>query len=168
MNVAREKGILVRPELMVQLEGDVHSPEVGYPVIQRLLASREQFTAVVAFNDMSAMGVIRALQDLGIHVPDDVSVIGFDDIEAASYNIPRLTTIQQPLSEMGKIAARCVLNRLHGTEKFREEITVEPSLVVRESTQVIGRARPRAWDGKLPATRSSIRSRAGLRPNASS
>ena len=149
MNVALEKGILVRPELVVQLEGDVHSPEVGYPVIQRLVASREQFTAVVAFNDMSAIGVIRALQDLGIHVAADVSVIGFDDIEAASYNIPRLTTIRQPLSEMGEIAARCLLNRLKGTEKFREEITVEPSLVVRESTQELGRPRAHALSGAV-------------------
>jgi LacI family transcriptional regulator len=135
----------------------VHSPEVGYPAIQRLVANREQFTAVVAFNDMSAIGIIRALQDLGIQVPSDVSVIGFDDITAASYNFPRLTTIRQPLSEMGKIAARCVLSRLHGTEKFGEEITVEPNLVVRESTQVVGRPRARTPGRKLPAVRRSVR-----------
>jgi len=137
MNVARERGIQVPPELVVQLHGDVHSPELGYPVIQQLVANRAKFTAVVAFNDMSAIGTIRALRDLGIGVPGDVSVTGFDDITAASYNIPRLTTIHQPLWEMGKIAAQCVLDRLNGTERFRQEITVEPSLVVRESTQAI-------------------------------
>jgi len=92
---------------------------------------------VVAFNDLSAIGAIRALQDFGIRVPADVSVMGFDDIEAAAFNNPRLTTIRQPLAEMGRLAAQCVLNRLHGTKKFLEQITVEPQLIVRESTQAV-------------------------------
>ena len=141
MEVAREKRIPVKPELVIQLAGDVHSPKLGYPVIQELLARRAYFTAVVAFNDMSAIGIIRALQDLKMSVPDDVSVIGFDDIEAAAFTVPRLTTVRQPLAEMGTIAAQCVLNRLNRTEKFRTEITVEPSLVVRESTQAIPQKR---------------------------
>ncbi len=135
VNVAGEIGIPIRPELVVQLDRDVSSPELGYPVIQQLLSNRARFTAVVAFNDMSAIGAIRALQDFGLRVPGDVSVIGFDDIRAAAFNNPRLTTIRQPLSNMGRIAAQCILNRLHGTERFREQITVEPELVVRESTQ---------------------------------
>jgi DNA-binding LacI/PurR family transcriptional regulator len=135
VNVAGEIGIPIRPELVVQLDRDVSSPELGYPVIQQLLSNRARFTAVVAFNDMSAIGAIRALQDFGMRVPDDVSVVGFDDIKAAAFNNPRLTTIRQPLSNMGRIAAQCVLNQLHGTERFREQITVEPELVVRESTQ---------------------------------
>ena len=157
MEIAREKGISVPSEFVVQLTGDTHSPELGYPVIQQLIARKAQFTAVVAFNDMSAIGMIRALQDLNLRVPDDVSIVGFDDIEAAGFTIPRLTTVRQPLSEMGKIAARCVLNRLHRTEKFREEITVEPSLVVRESTQAVTRKKTRQSDGKQPAVHSSMR-----------
>jgi DNA-binding LacI/PurR family transcriptional regulator len=137
VQVAREKGIPIRPELIVQLDRDVSSPELGYPVIQHLFSNREQFTAVVAFNDMSAIGAIRALQDFGMRVPGDVSVIGFDDIKAAEFNNPRLTTIRQPLSNMGRIAAQCVLNRIHEREKFRKRIVVEPELVVRESTQAI-------------------------------
>lgn len=137
MEVAREKGIPIRAELVVQLAGDVHSPELGYPVIRQLLARQERFTAVVAFNDMSAIGIIRALQDLKMNVPGDVSIIGFDDIEGAAFTIPRLTTVRQPLAEMGRIAAQCILNRLHRTQKFRPEITVEPSFVVRESTQAV-------------------------------
>jgi len=139
LEVARERDIPVEPELVVQLTSDTHSPGLGYPVVQQLLARKAQFTAVVAFNDMSAIGIIRALQDFNIHVPRDVSVIGFDDVEAAAYTVPRLTTVRQPLSEMGRIAAQCVLNRLHGTEKFKSEIMVEPSFVIRESTQVISR-----------------------------
>jgi DNA-binding LacI/PurR family transcriptional regulator len=137
--VAQEIGIPIRPELIVQLDRDVNSPELGYPVVQHLLSNREQFTAVVAFNDMSAIGAIRALQDFGLRVPGDVSVIGFDDIKAAAFSNPRLTTIRQPLSNMGRIAAQCLLNRIHGTERFREEIMVEPELVVRESTQATER-----------------------------
>jgi DNA-binding LacI/PurR family transcriptional regulator len=142
VDVAQEVGIPIRPELIVQLDRDLSSPELGYPVIQQLLSNRARFTAVVAFNDLSAIGAIRALQDFGIRVPADVSVMGFDDIEAAAFNNPRLTTIRQPLAEMGRLAAQCVLNRLHGTKKFLEQITVEPQLIVRESTQAVEQKNP--------------------------
>ncbi len=134
VQVAREMSIPIDPKLVVQLERDINSPELGYPVMQHLLAARTWFTAVVAFNDMSAIGAIRALQDFGLRVPLDVSVIGFDDINAAAFNNPRLTTIRQPLAQMGRVAAQCVLNRLHASETFREQITIEPGLIVREST----------------------------------
>src|SRR5260370_11959935 len=145
VQVARELGIAIRSEVTVQRDGDVSSPELGYPVIQHLLSNREQFTAVVAFNDMSAIGAIRALQDSGMQVPADVSVIGFDDINAAAFNHPRLTTIRQPLANMGRMAAQCVLNRIHGREKFRKQIIVEPELVVRDATRAI---KPRHQPGK--------------------
>jgi DNA-binding LacI/PurR family transcriptional regulator len=135
VQVAREMGITIDPKLVVQLERDISSPELGYPVMQHLLADHMRFTAVVAFNDMSAIGAIRALQDFGLRVPADVSVIGFDDIHAAAFNNPRLTTIRQPLTQMGRIAAQYALNRVHGSEPFREQITIEPELVARESTQ---------------------------------
>ena len=134
----------------MQLDRDVSSPELGYPVIQHLLANRQQFTAVVAFNDMSAIGAIRALQDSGMKVPADVSVIGFDDINAAAFNNPRLTTIRQPLANMGRMAAQCVLNRIHGREKFRKQIVVEPELVVRESTRAIQPGNEHSKTDKLP------------------
>ncbi len=150
VQVAREVGIAIRPELTVQLDRDVSSPELGYPVIQHLLSNREQFTAVVAFNDMSAIGAIRALQDSGLQVPADVSVIGFDDINAAAFNNPRLTTIRQPLANMGRMAAQCVLNRIHGRERFRKQIIVEPELVVRESTRAIQPGNPPGKTNKPP------------------
>ncbi len=134
VEVAHEMSIAIDLKLVVELERDIISPELGYPVMQKLLAEHLRFTAVVAFNDMSAIGAIRALQDFGLRVPEDVSVIGFDDITAAAFNNPRLTTIRQPLNHMGKMAAQYTLNRIHGTEPFREEITIEPELVVREST----------------------------------
>jgi DNA-binding LacI/PurR family transcriptional regulator len=137
VSAAREIGITIRPELVVQLDRDISSPELGYPVVQHLLSNGLTFTALVAFNDMSAIGAIRALQDIGLSVPGDVSVIGFDDIRVAAFNNPRLTTIRQPLSNMGRIAAQCVLSQLNGTEQFRKQILVEPELAVRESTRSI-------------------------------
>jgi LacI family transcriptional regulator len=137
VQTARETGITIDPALIVQLSRDISSPELGYPVIQQLLTGGQKFTAVVSFNDMSAIGAIRALQDFGLRVPADVSVIGFDDINAAAFNNPRLTTIRQPLSNIGRIAAQCVLNQIHRSEQFRKEITVEPELIVRESTSTV-------------------------------
>jgi LacI family transcriptional regulator len=134
VKVAKELGIEIKPELVITLDRDMSSPELGYPVVQQLLATKEQFTALVTFNDISAMGSIRALQDFGLSVPTDVSVVGFDDIKAAAYTLPRLTTINQPLAEIGRIATQSLLNRIHGTATPRDEIMVEPRLVVREST----------------------------------
>lgn len=131
--VARELGIEIRPELTVQLERDLTSPELGYPVVQQLLAQRKKFTALVSFNDMSAIGAIRALRDAGLSVPDDVSIIGFDDIKFAAYYSPRLTTIRQPLREMGETAARILIKRVQG-ERHKAQVPVAPELVVRETT----------------------------------
>jgi len=156
VDVAQERGIPIRSELIVQLDRDLSSPELGYPVIQQLLSNRARFSAVVAFNDLSAIGAIRALQDFGLQVPADVSVIGFDDIDAAAFNNPRLTTIRQPLAEMGRLAAQCVLNRLHGTKKSLEQIIVEPQLMVRESTQAIRQKNPAQTSKKGKVTRRTL------------
>jgi len=134
MRVAKELGIEVKPELVVSLDLDMFSPELGYPVVQKILASEQPFTALVTFNDISAIGSIRALQDSNLRVPEDVSVIGFDDIKAAAYTLPRLTTISQPLAEIGRIATQSLLSRIHGETSPCAEIVVEPKLVVREST----------------------------------
>ncbi|MGI8772776.1 MAG: LacI family DNA-binding transcriptional regulator, partial [Acidobacteriaceae bacterium] len=132
--VAKELGLEVRPELVVQLDRDLTSPELGYPVVQQLLASHQSFTALLSFNDMAAIGAIRALQDAGLRVPQDVSVVGFDDIKGAAFNNPSLTTIRQPLEEMGRTAARIALSRVQGKHEFEDEIAIEPELVIRESS----------------------------------
>ncbi|HEX4156018.1 MAG TPA: LacI family DNA-binding transcriptional regulator [Acidobacteriaceae bacterium] len=131
---AKTLGIKIKPELVISLDRDISSPELGYPVVQQLVASKHSFTALVAFNDFAAMGSVRALQDLNLRVPADVSVIGFDDINAASYTSPRLTTIKQPLTEIGRIATQALLNRIHDAQPPRDEIKVQPTLMVREST----------------------------------
>lgn len=132
--VARKLGLKIDPELVIELDRDMSSPELGYPVVQQLLATGKTFTALVAFNDISAIGAIRALQDANLRVPSEVSVIGFDDISAAAYTLPRLTTINQPLAEIGRVATQSLLNRIHNTAVPGDEITVEPKLAVREST----------------------------------
>jgi len=139
VHTAQSVDLTIDPDLVIQLNRDISSPALGYPVVQQLLAAGRKFSAIVAFNDMSAIGAIRALQDFGLRVPEDVSVIGFDDINAAEFNNPRLTTIRQPLSNMGRIAAQSVLNRIHKSAPFRKEITVEPELVIRESTRPVER-----------------------------
>jgi len=132
--VAEELGIAVRPELTVQLRGDDSTPQLGYPFAKELLARKRPFTALFAYNDISAIGSIRAFQDLGLRVPEDVSVVGFDDIRIAVHNNPSLTTVRQPLERMGEIAARTLLNRIEEREEWVPEIAIEPEFVVRNST----------------------------------
>ena len=133
---AKRLGLEIRPELVVQLEGDSPSPEVGYGVTHKLVANREGFTALFAFNDISAIGSIRALRENGYRVPEDVSVVGFDDIQSAAFQNPALTTVRQPLRRMGRLAAETVLSSITApaAHKSSRRIMVEPELVVREST----------------------------------
>lgn len=132
-DVARNLNLEMKPSLCVEMEFSTPFPDMGYPVVQRLLAGGERFTALFAFNDVSAIGAIRALRDAGLEVPESVAVVGFDDIPSAAYNTPSLTTIRQPLRRMGEIAARTLLDRLRkGT--VPNEVAVEPELVIREST----------------------------------
>jgi DNA-binding LacI/PurR family transcriptional regulator len=137
---ASQMGARIRPELTLQLQrGASHPgpsvPEEGYENAQKLLATGKPFTALVAFNDISAIGAMRAFRDAGLRVPDDVSVIGFDDIQGAAYLTPRLTTVRQPLRRMGEIAADQLLTRIvNGKKSAAQQISVEPELVIREST----------------------------------
>ena len=134
LEVAEELGIRMRAELIVQIKGDDATPQLGYPFAQELLSRKRPFTALFAYNDISAIGSIRAFQDAGLRVPEDISVVGFDDIRIAVHNNPSLTTVRQPLQEMGEIAARTLLNRIEGHEDFVPEIAIEPEFVVRNST----------------------------------
>jgi len=101
-----------------------------------LLATGKPFTALFAFNDISAMGAIRALREAKLRVPQDVSVVGFDDIQSAAYQNPALTTVRQPLREMGRIAAETLLRRIRrsGSDSAGGETMVEPKLIIRETT----------------------------------
>jgi len=133
---AERLGVPISPKLVVQLEGDRATPEPGYRATKKLLDSGERFTALWAFNDLSAVGAIRALRDAGKGVPQDVSVLGFDDVDAAAFHNPSLTTIRQPLEQMGQLAAETLLARIAkpGSADHAEDIEVSPELMVREST----------------------------------
>jgi DNA-binding LacI/PurR family transcriptional regulator len=135
LQVARELDIAVRPELTIPLEGDLSTPEVAYPATKTFLKNRKRaFTALFAFNDNSALGAISALQEAGLHVPNDISVVGFDDIKMAPYINPSLTTVRQPLLRMGEIAAQSVLAQIRDPQEYVPEILIEPEFVVRKST----------------------------------
>lgn len=132
--VAEELGIEVHPDRVVQLQGLDSTPELGYPFGKELLTRQVPFSALFAYNDISAIGAMRAFQDAGLRVPQDVSVVGFDDIFSATVCIPRLTTVRQPLKRMGEIAAETLLARIEERGEYQNEIAVEPQLVVRNST----------------------------------
>jgi len=132
--VAAHVGLSVDPELTIQIDTDDPTPMLGYPFTKQLLARHKPFTAIFAYNDMAAIGAIRALQEQGIRVPQEVSVLGFDDIPGAAFYSPSLTTVRQPLNRMGEVAAETLLNRLEGRREYPSDIAIEPELVVREST----------------------------------
>jgi LacI family transcriptional regulator len=132
--VAADLGLEMDPDLIMHLEFDDPSPQVGYPYAKQLLARKKRFTALFAYNDIAALGAIRAIQEEGLHVPQDVSVVGFDDIPWAAFHTPSLTTVRQPLAKMGQIAAETLINMIERDEKQPSEIAIEPTLVVREST----------------------------------
>jgi LacI family transcriptional regulator len=142
--VAREMQLKVEPALVIRIdsagwsmEDNYHpmAPEIGYRPMQALLDQTRDFTAIFCFNDIAAIGAIRALKDAGLTVPGDVSVVGFDDIQSAAYSTPSLTTVRQPLLEMGRRGAQTLLDRIANSEKeFPAEIVMAPELVIREST----------------------------------
>jgi DNA-binding LacI/PurR family transcriptional regulator len=132
--VAAQIGLKIDSELVAQISSDDPTPMLGYPLTRQLLTRRKSFTALFAYNDISAIGAIRALQEHGLRVPQDISVIGFDDIPAAAFHMPSLTTVRQPLNRMGEVAAQTLLERIEGIKEYPSEIAIEPELIVREST----------------------------------
>ena len=140
ISVAAELKIEINPELALQIDIDDPTPQLGYPFGKKLLERGVPFTALFAYNDISAIGAIRAFREAGLEVPQDVSVVGFDDIQSAAYNTPSLTTVRQPMIRMGTIAAQTLLERLEGRTDFPAEIAIAPELVVRESTAKLSSA----------------------------
>ncbi len=134
MAVAAEMKLEVLPELTVQVKLRVSTPELGFGPANELLGRGGEFTAIVCYNDEAAIGAIRAFMNHGLRVPQDVSVVGFDDIQSAAFHNPSLTTIRQPLNQMGVEAARILLQRIRGQEEFADTVPILPELVIREST----------------------------------
>jgi DNA-binding LacI/PurR family transcriptional regulator len=98
------------------------------------LARGKPFTALFAYNDISAIGSIWAFREAGFRVPEDISVVGFDDIPGTAFANPALSTVRQPLIRMGQIAAQTVVDQIEGRGEYVPEIAIEPEFVVRSST----------------------------------
>lgn len=108
-------------------------PEGGAAAVEALLRRRAKFTAIVAANDLMAIGAMEDLHRRGRRLPDDVAVVGFDDITFASLVEPPLTTIAQPKYQMGRLAMERLLQLLNGGASRPSRLVLEPRLVVRES-----------------------------------
>ncbi|MFY9904942.1 MAG: LacI family DNA-binding transcriptional regulator [Terriglobales bacterium] len=139
---AREHNLKLDSRLVVDLpeSGDPFSSfEVGYKLTEELLHRRHPFTALMAFDDMTAFGAIRALAKAGVRVPDECSVVGFDDVAPAAIYSPALTTVRQPMEVMGTAAATLVLEAIYATLEKKPTSTIHrrivPELIVRESTR---------------------------------
>ena len=144
---AKDLRIAIRPELTIRIDSTDSTPRVGFPVTKELLARKEHFTALFAYNDISAIGAIWALREAGLRVPQDVSVVGFDDIPGAAFANPGLTTVRQPLVRMGEIAAQTLVSHIEERDGSRTEIAIEPEFVVRDSTARV--AQPRALSSRM-------------------
>jgi LacI family transcriptional regulator len=138
--VAEREGLELHPELVFQLPG-LADPASGFEggrgMAKKMLASGRSFTAVIAFDDLTALGVVRGFAEAGLRVPDSCSVLGFDDVLPAEVATPAMTTIRQPLKEMGREAAGRVLQAIKrgpGRPDKPRLHKPRPELVVRMST----------------------------------
>jgi LacI family transcriptional regulator len=124
--------IPVRDELIV---GGDFWPGGGYAAAQQLLTLSEVPTAIFASNDLSAFGVMEAIRQRGFRIPEDISVVGFDDIPQASIVYPKLTTVRQPLDQIGRVAAKMLLEHIENPERSLRRVTLSTHLIVRDSCQ---------------------------------
>ena len=127
-------GLRVDPALVMPGQ---FSEESGLLAVERLLDSRTPFSAIFAANDQMAFGAALALHRRGYRVPDDVSLVGFDDLASAQYAIPPLTTVHQPVRELGRLAAQAMLDLLAGRRPHG--VAPPPRVIVRESTHEAAR-----------------------------
>ena len=141
-NCAKACGLEIDPRLIFDLPESrepISSFEAGQKLTEDLIKHKRPFTALMAFDDMTAFGAIRALNKAGLHVPEHCSVIGFDDVAPSALCSPSLTTVRQPMEAMGASAVGIVLEGINGVLEKREVAAthrkVAPELVVRESTR---------------------------------
>ena len=140
-NFAKAHGLEINSDLVLDLpesSDPLSSFDAGYKLTEELLRRKHPFTALMAFDDMTAFGAIRALSKTGIRVPEQCSVIGFDDISHSTLLTPSLTTVRQPMPEMGKMAVSIVSEGITAVQEKRK-ITAShrkltPQLVIRDST----------------------------------
>src|SRR5436305_593831 len=142
--VAQAKGIELDSRLILDLpesRDPISSFEAGYKLTEELIKHKRPFTALMAFDDMTAFGAIRALAKSSLRVPEHCSVIGFDDVAASGLYTPPLTTVRQPMEAMGTMAVSIVVEGINGVLEKREVSAIHrkmaPELAVRESTHSV-------------------------------
>ncbi len=123
-------GVGIDPQLIG--EGDF-TQEGGYSAMRTLLDVQPPPTAVFAASDMMALGALRAIYDAGLRVPDDIALVGFDDIPIASFATPELTTVRQPIQRLGATAATMLLDHLEGNPPAIHHQQLKPELIIRKS-----------------------------------
>ena len=141
---ASRAGLALDQDLVLDLPSSSNPAsgfEGGFALAQELLRRGNRFSAIMAFDDMTALGAMRALAESGVRVPEDCSIIGFDDIAPAALCTPALTTVRQPMEEMGEIAAAIVVEGLGQGNESKDGAArsrkVSPELVIRRSTAAV-------------------------------
>jgi len=141
---AKSSNLELDPKLIMDLPESsepISSFEAGYKLTEELLKQKRPFTALMAFDDMTAFGGIRALAKAGLQVPQDCSVIGFDDVAVSTLYTPALTTVRQPMEAMGAMAVSIALEGINAVLEKRDVTAVHrkmaPELAVRESTRTL-------------------------------
>jgi DNA-binding LacI/PurR family transcriptional regulator len=130
INAHRRAGALLDPQLIMASTWELDS---GYELAKELLALPDRPTALFAANDQLAIGAIYAAVDMGLNVPDDLAIVGYDDQPLAHIIRPNLTTVTYPTYEMGVEAARILLKQIDGEQEFTEEVALKGTLIVRDS-----------------------------------
>ncbi len=130
-----EAGIAINPDWIVESDFEC---EGGYQAFEKLYQRGKLPSALFVSNDMMAMGVIHAASQRGLRVPDDLSLIGYDDVHIAKFMTPALTTIHQPKYRLGKAAVDTLLYRLENPDTTAQGVQLEPTLVVRNSVRKLG------------------------------
>jgi LacI family transcriptional regulator len=108
--------------------------DAGYAAAQRLLARQQALTALFCHNDCLALGAYRALAERGLRIPDDVSVIGYDDLPMCAYTAPPLSSVRQPTEGIGALITELLINTIERGNSAPSQMSVKTELVIREST----------------------------------
>lgn len=134
LNAMQDHNIEVKDEYILSGNFNLSS---GYEQMHKLLDSSSPPTAVFASNDMMALGAMNAIRERGLDIPSDISVVGFDDIPQASTTHPKLTTVRQPLEQMGRFGVQLLLEQIANPDRTPSHTTLATELIIRDSCQQI-------------------------------
>jgi LacI family transcriptional regulator len=126
-----EAGLIADPRLVIE---SGYTEEGGARAAERLLALEDPPTAIFAVTDMTAVGAFGAARRMGLRIPEDLAIVGYNDIPLASRMVPALTTVHVPIHEFGSAAARLLLEQIETGEPSRRRVVFNPELIVRGST----------------------------------